>query len=216
MIDDIASKSLERIRKDTNHSLITFAMVCGGKKGQRSHKLGLLVLLDTGCSHSMLSAAMAKHVKWKCSMASFKMATGQYETKHTAKVLFTLPEFSESKILHWEFHLDPKKESQGTGYDMIISRDLMQALGVIIDFKPLTVSWEDICITMCDFFADSKNYRELHTIMQQSTEPPSVKEQTGQTVRILMPSMRQQTYVRSAWRMWFILAWKRGRSFSNC
>jgi hypothetical protein len=37
---------------------------------------------------------------------------------------------------------------------------------------------------MRDFFADSKTYRELHTIMQQSTEPPSVKEQTGRTVRI--------------------------------
>jgi hypothetical protein len=49
----------------------------------------------------------------------------------------------------------------------------------------LTVSWEDIHIGMRDFFADSKNYRELHTIMQQSTEPPSVKEQTGRTVRIL-------------------------------
>jgi hypothetical protein len=68
---------------------------------------------------------------------------------------------------------------------MIIGRDLMQALGVIIDYKTLTVSWEDIRIGMHDFFADSKNYRELHTIMQQSTKPPSVKEQTGRTVRIL-------------------------------
>jgi hypothetical protein len=68
---------------------------------------------------------------------------------------------------------------------MIIGRDLMQALGVIIDFKTKTVSWEDIRIAMRDFFADSKTYRELHTIMQQSTEPPSVKEPTGRTVRIL-------------------------------
>jgi hypothetical protein len=81
--------------------------------------------------------------------------------------------------------LDSEKEHQGTGYDMIIVRDLMQALGVIIDYKTLTVSWEDIFIGMCDFFADSKNYRELHTIMQQSTKPPSVKEQAGRTVRIL-------------------------------
>jgi hypothetical protein len=109
MIDEIASKSLERIKKETNHSPITFATVRGGDKGQRSHKTGLLVLLDTGCSHSMMSAAMAKHVKWKRSTASFNTAAGQYETKHTAKVLFTLPEFSESKILHWEFHLDSEK-----------------------------------------------------------------------------------------------------------
>jgi hypothetical protein len=41
-----------------------------GQKGQRSHKSGLLVLLDTGCSHSMMSAAIAKHMKRKHSTAS--------------------------------------------------------------------------------------------------------------------------------------------------
>jgi hypothetical protein len=77
--------------------------------------MGLLVLLYTGCSHSMKSAAMGKHVKWKRSTASFNTAAGQYETKHTAKVLFTLPEFSESKILHWQFHLDPEKDIKEQG-----------------------------------------------------------------------------------------------------
>jgi GR25 family glycosyltransferase involved in LPS biosynthesis len=186
IIDEITTKSLERIKKETNHSPITFATV-RGEKGQQSHKSGLLVLLDTGCSHSIvMSAAMAKkHVKWKRSTASFNMAAGQYLTNHMAKMLFTLLEFSELKILHWEFHLEPEKESQGTGYDMIIGHDLMQALGVIIDFMTRTVSWDDICIGMCDIFAKSKTYRELHMIMQQSTKPPSVKEQTGRTVRIL-------------------------------
>jgi hypothetical protein len=100
----------------------------------------------------MMSVAMTKHVKWKRSTASFNTAAGQYLTNHTAKVLFILLEFSESKILHWEFHLDPEKESHGTGCDiMIIGRYLMQALGVIIDFKTrTTVSWEDIRIGMRD------------------------------------------------------------------
>ena len=61
----------------------------------------------------------------------------------------------------------------------------MQELGVLIDFQTKTVSWEGIRITMCDFFADTQPYRELHMILQQSTEPPSVTEQTGRTVRIL-------------------------------
>jgi hypothetical protein len=38
---------------------------------------------------------------------------------------------------------------------------------------------------MRDFFANSKTYRELHMLMQQSTKPPSVKEQNGRTVPIL-------------------------------
>ena len=135
----------------------------------------------------MLSSAIAKHVKWKRSTASFKTAAGNYNTTHTAgQGAVTLPEFSESKILHWDFHLDPGKDTQGTGYDsMMIGRDLMQELGVLIDFQTKTVSWEGICVTMRDFIADTQPYRELHMIMQQSTEPPSVKEQTDRTVRIL-------------------------------
>jgi hypothetical protein len=35
IIDEIATKSLEQINKETNHSpILTFATVCGGKKGQ--------------------------------------------------------------------------------------------------------------------------------------------------------------------------------------
>jgi hypothetical protein len=44
-------------------------------------------------SFNTAATAMAKHVKWKRSTASFNTAAGQYETKHTAKVLFTLLEF---------------------------------------------------------------------------------------------------------------------------
>ena len=61
----------------------------------------------------------------------------------------------------------------------------MQELGVLIDFQTKTVSWEGIRIMMHDFFADTQPYRELHRILQQSTEPPSVTEQTGCTVHIL-------------------------------
>jgi hypothetical protein len=146
-------------------------------------KSGLLVLLlgIGSCIHSMMSAPeMSEHAKWKYYMACFNTAAGQYyETEHTTKVLFTLlPEFSESNILHWKFHLDPEKESQGTGYDMILGiRDLMQALVVPINNKLLRALWEDIHIgIMHDFFAHSKKYRVLHMIMQQSTKPPSNKE----------------------------------------
>jgi hypothetical protein len=60
-------------------------------------------------------------------------------------------------------------------------------LDIIIDFKNKTVSWEDTYIAMCDFFVNAKAYRELHTIVlvQQSMEPPSVKEQTGSNGCIL-------------------------------
>jgi hypothetical protein len=185
MIDLIANSSLKRINKEVNYSPISFATVRGGAKGERNKHQGLLVLFDTGCSHSMLSAAVAKHVRWTRSETSFNTAAGQYDTSHKATVLFTLPEFSESKNLRWEFHLDSQKDSKNVGYDMIIGRDLMQELGLNIDFASRTVSWEGSRVAMRDFFDDSRKYRELHMIMQQSTEPDSVKNQTDHVVRIL-------------------------------
>ena len=161
LIDKIAGESLQRMQKEVNYSPITFATVRGGEKGQNCKHQGLLVPLDTGCSHSMLSSAMAKNVQWTRSNASFTTAAGQYETTHKAKVLFTLPEFSESKILRWDFHLDCQKDSKGTGYDMIIGRDLMQQLGLCIDFKSRTVTWEGTHIGMRDFFQDPKRYRRV-------------------------------------------------------
>jgi hypothetical protein len=68
---------------------------------------------------------------------------------------------------------------------MIIGRDLMQELKLNIDFDSRTVTWEGSRVVMRDFLDDSRKYRELHTIMQHSTEPDSVKNQTDRVVRIL-------------------------------
>lgn len=77
------------------------------------------------------------HMKWKYSNASsFNLTAGQYLTDHMAKML------------------DPEKVLQGTGYyDMIIGQDLMQALGVVIDFKTKVISWGNIHISMQDFLS---------------------------------------------------------------
>ena len=105
-----------KIQNDSFHKelyrlLVNIGVLRSSEKGQRSHKTALLVLL--------LPLAVDKHCKWKHVGTSFTTAAGQYRTSHQEKVLFTLPEFHESIIYHWEFYLDPGKESQDTGYKVL-------------------------------------------------------------------------------------------------
>eukprot|EP00978_Attheya_sp_CCMP212_P045380 scaffold343876_cov75-Attheya_sp.AAC.3 len=59
-----------------------------------------------------------------------------------SKVKFTLlPQFSDRKINRWPCHIIDKSHKP-TKYDMIIGRDLLQEIGLIVDWKDLTMTWE--------------------------------------------------------------------------
>ena len=97
---------------------------------------GLYVLLDSGCSHNMLKAKYAKHVKWKVlsKPSLFSVAGGGFKCHKKATVVFSLPELTSSKRVKWKFHLDESK-GPGIGYDMIIGRDMMNELGIDLLFS---------------------------------------------------------------------------------
>ena len=46
-----------------------------------------------------------------------------------------MPEFSRSKIISHQFHVDNDEVESGIGYDIIIGRDLMVHLGLTDHFK---------------------------------------------------------------------------------
>ena len=62
-----------------------------------------------------------------------------------ATITFKLPEFSTSKDITWQVNVSSVKLEE-LGYDMIIRRDLLQALKVIIDFEYQVIRWDDVSI----------------------------------------------------------------------
>ena len=71
---------------------------------------------------------------------------------------------------------------------MIIGRDLLENLGVIMDFKKSSVNWEGIEIPMRDFqrLKDLKmSHDEVNAIIKGSVEPLVTQEATERMVRIL-------------------------------
>jgi hypothetical protein len=66
-------------------------------------------------------------------------------------VTFSLPEMNLKKQIcsSWVFHVDDRSESSST-YDMIMGRDLLEELGIIMNFNDHTVTWDTDTIPMKD------------------------------------------------------------------
>ena len=65
---------------------------------------------------------------------------------------------------------------------MIVGRDLMLALGMIIDFKYQVTRWDNIGIPMNRKITNKK---ELNAVFEKSMESTVVKEATNRVTRIL-------------------------------
>ena len=107
----------------------------------------LRVLIDTGCSHSIISKKYCSKFKSK-NIKTYSTGSGSLTTKYDSKIHFTLPEFSDKKIINWTFSV---ANTEDLGYDAIIGRDLLLNLKINISFGKELVSWEGINITMRDF-----------------------------------------------------------------
>jgi len=85
-----------------------------------------------------------------------------------------LPELSETKIITWNLLVFEKT----TKYNMILGRDLLQDLGILLNFKDQTITWEEVSIPM----------RDPNTLMEENFvihESEILYEATERTKRIL-------------------------------
>ena len=164
---------------------VTFANIRGGKKNRKNKYENLRVLLDSGCSHSLILSKFCKIKNKNKKVRKYSTGSGTLTTTHEAEVQFTLSEFSTSKIITSKFSTI---EDDVVGYDMVIGRDLMTTLNMDLLFSKKLVSWEGMEIPMRDFKSLSKhNYsrHELKAMVQTMQEPKATKESTSRMVEIL-------------------------------
>ena len=79
---------------------------------------------------------------------SYTTGNGMLKTKYESKINFSLPEFSDKKIITWTFNVADK---ESLGYDMILGRDLLMELKMNVSFNRKIVTWEETEIPMRDF-----------------------------------------------------------------
>jgi hypothetical protein len=112
-------------------------------------------------------------------------AAGNFTTSRTAKVQFTLPELYDDRIVEWNVHV-----AKDTGiYEAVIGRDLLRELGITLNFKDNTLTWDDSTIHMrtnlskaaTDYFIrDSKELEDstarIKRILDAKYEKADLKE----------------------------------------
>ena len=161
-------------------------------------KNDLLILIDSGASHSMGKASLVMKYKdsfFKRSKASYKTAAGTFKSKYSMKLMITLDEFGRGTKISHVFDLDESEE--GMGYDMIIGRHLLNQLNINVRFSDGTIKWEDQVVSMKNFQRIWKDNhpskKELRSTILCSIEPKSTREATERVVKSWTQNMKRQT-----------------------
>ena len=116
---------------------------------------------------------------------------GHVKTKYKSNVHFSLPEFSDKKIITWKFNMF---ESEDLGYDMVIGRDIMTSIGMDLSFKNKTINWEGIEILMRDFNKLRKyqlSKLELQAFISKAKEPVVIQKATDRIIKIMDANYRK-------------------------
>ena len=120
MFFGIESKKIKKVRrvvepriKKQNEALselerpttVRLENVMGGKKYQKISHKGLRVLLVTGCSDFLLLATYCRTKKVHKNENTNSTGGGESTTQYKGEAHFTLPEFSDEKIINHRFNL---------------------------------------------------------------------------------------------------------------
>ena len=141
---------------------VTIASIYDPTDPNKVIRANLLVLIDSGASHSMAKASLVMKYRnsfFKKSEASYKTAAGIFNSRFSMKLTITLDEFGGNTKISHTFDLDENKE--GIGYDMIIGRDVLNELNIDVRFSDGTIKWEDQLIPMKEFQGTWKNDHSL-------------------------------------------------------
>ena len=98
-----------------------------------------------------------------------------YFTTHDAKVPFSMPECSISKIIKHHFHIDHNECESGIGYGIIITHDLMVQRVLLVNFKCQFIQWYGATLPMKEpnglLGKRDITSREMRKVVIQAAEP---------------------------------------------
>ena len=105
----------------------------------------LRILLDTGASATIVLMDAIRGLNGpvlKEQTTMWNTVGGQFVITLKHEIQFTLSEFSMSKVIQWECHVDTKTLRKNAQYEMIINADLMSELRLEINYNTQRIIWE--------------------------------------------------------------------------
>ena len=140
------------------------------------NKTHVKILLDSGASVSIVNNSYARGNKNipKSYTCMWSTMAGTFNTSSLTELNIKLPELNHTAMITTEFHVTNAKSN----YDLIFGRDLLRELGINLNFKNNTMSWQDIFIPMKPVDC----LKKVHFAIQ---EPKSVQNATNRIKQIL-------------------------------
>ena len=146
------------------------------------------ILLDSGASASIFNIKFLNKLHLKRNQTTtWTTAAGNFTTSRTTEVQFTMPELYDDRVIEWKVHV-----AKDTGvYDAVIGRDLLRELGITMNFKTNTVTWDDSTIHMRSqlskaasayFIRDSKELEDSTTRVKRILDAKYEKADLNATV----------------------------------
>ena len=107
------------------------------------------ILLDSGSSGSIILEKFVRKLHMQNdTTTSWITKGGNFQTSKKCKTTFILKELYENKSIEWNLHVDSTPSPHQ--YDMILGHNIMSELGITLDFKDQTMTWDDSTINMKD------------------------------------------------------------------
>ena len=107
------------------------------------------ILLDSGSSGSIILEKFVRKLHMQNdTTTSWITKGGNFQMSKKCKTTFILKEFFENKSIEWNLHVDSTPGLHR--YDMIMGCNIMSKLGIMLDFKDQTMTWDDSTINMKD------------------------------------------------------------------
>jgi hypothetical protein len=114
-------------------------------KVESSARRSVKILLDSGASTSIAKASIASHLETtQTHRTQWRTVAGTFVTDKKAHGHLIFPELSTTKTVECDLHLSPSM----TQYDVILGRDMLQSLGINLNFSNLTIEWEEAVASM--------------------------------------------------------------------
>ena len=116
------------------------------------------IILDSGSSSTIVIGKLTSKLKGKkpTEITTWETQVTKLTTSKKVNVDFFLPEFSETKIVSWKFHLDNQNNSR---YNMILVIYLIHALVLDIKFSENIIFGGDVPYQGCSApMVDLSNY----------------------------------------------------------
>ncbi len=151
--------------------------VISGRLHDKDNVKDITILLDSGASQSIVKYELVKTMKLiNVETTDWTTVAGNFSTSKQVKVVFSLPSLHEKRIVESLMHVTPKLEN----YDMILGRDLLQELGIILNFQHNSIQWEHAIAPMKS--TDKQTNYNIHATIEDSK---ALQEATSRMRQIL-------------------------------